>query len=213
MKHVLKQAADLEALRFDERGLVPVIAQDEVSGAVLMLAWANRDALEASLASGKMTYWSRSRQRLWTKGETSGHTQQVKRLMADCDRDAVLALVRQQGPACHEETSTCWEATRESPTATWLGQLDRLAATRLVSPESGWTDKLLANPSLVADKVVEEANEVATVLRGHANEDSLEHEAADLLYHLVVALRGSDSSLSAALADLAARAPPSDRAS
>lgn len=205
MKHAIESAADVDALRFDDAGLVPVVAQDEATGAVLMLAYANRDALLKSLETGRMTYWSRSRGELWEKGATSGHTQRVVALAADCDRDAVLAVVDQEGPACHEGTGTCWTHRDALTAATFLGVIDRLAADRKDEPGGGWTDKLLANPELVASKVVEEANEVAAVLRGEDNEDTLEHEAADLLYHLVVALRGADSSLGAVLRELRGR--------
>ncbi|MGB0653449.1 MAG: bifunctional phosphoribosyl-AMP cyclohydrolase/phosphoribosyl-ATP diphosphatase HisIE [Thermoplasmatota archaeon] len=204
MKHPLTKEA-LEDLRFDERGLVPVIAQDEPTGAVLMLAWANREALEQSLATGRMTYWSRSRGRLWTKGEESGHTQKLVALAADCDQDAVLAVVEQAGPACHEKTGTCWTHRDEAPVATELGNLDRLALDRRLAPAGGYTDSLLADADLAAAKVVEEASEVAAVLRGQDNDDSLEHEAADLLYHLIVALRGAETSLEAVLRELRAR--------
>lgn len=206
MKHPLRSEADLDALRFNEQGLVPVIAQDQITGAVLMLAWADKDALAASLHTGAMTYWSRSRQRAWTKGEESGHTQSVVSLAADCDRDAVLATVGQTGPACHEGTGTCWSQDAEEPLAGWLGHLDAVAAERLAEPQGRYTDSLLADPALAAAKVVEEAQEVAAVLRGEDNEDTLEHELADLLYHAVVAARAGGISLQAALRELAGRA-------
>jgi len=95
-------------LRFDERGLVAVVAQ-ELDGTVLMLAWANRAALEASLASGRATYWSRSRGELWRKGDTSGHVQELVEARLDCDGDAVLYRVRQTGPACHEGKRSCFD--------------------------------------------------------------------------------------------------------
>ncbi len=192
-------------LRYDANGLVPVVAQDEATGAVLMQAWADRAALQQSLETGRMTYWSRSRGELWTKGLTSGHVQHVVGLYADCDRDAVLAVVRQRGPACHEDTGSCWNSDKALPVAGFLGDLDRLAARRLAKPAGGYTDTLLADPGLAAAKVVEEAAEVAAVLRGEDNEDTLEHEAADLLYHLVVALRGAGSDLAAVLEELQRR--------
>jgi len=95
-------------LKFDERGLVAVVAQ-ELDGTVLMLAWANREALEASLASGRATYWSRSRGQLWRKGDTSGHVQELVEARLDCDGDAVLYRVRQTGPACHEGKRSCFD--------------------------------------------------------------------------------------------------------
>lgn len=205
MKHPVTNVADVDALRYGHDGLIPVIAQDEATGAVLMLAYANREALLKSLETGRMTYWSRSRGALWTKGETSGHTQRVRALAADCDRDTVLAVVEQSGPACHEETATCFTHRDGAPVATALGIVDRVAADRKAAPEGRYTDKLLADPELAAAKVVEEADEVARVLRGEDNPDSLEHEAADLLYHLVVALRGRDVPLERALRELLAR--------
>ncbi len=204
MKYPL-DAESLAEVHFDEHGLVPVVAQDEATGAVLMLAWATREALAKSLDSGRMTYWSRSRNALWTKGETSGHTQKLVGLYADCDRDAVLAIVQQSGPACHEDTGSCWSSGPETPAAGILGVLDRMAEQRKQKPTGGYTDSVLASPAFAASKVEEEAGEVGAVLRGEDNEDSLEHEAADLLYHLVVALRGSDSSLSAVLGELWSR--------
>ena len=99
---------DLDALRFDERGLIPVIAQDADNGDVLMLAWANREALEHTLREGRMVYWSRSRRELWRKGDTSGHVQHWDELRADCDGDTVLALVHQAGPACHTGERSCF---------------------------------------------------------------------------------------------------------
>jgi len=208
MKPVIDDAAAIGALRFGPDGLVPVVAQDEATGAVLMLAWANAAALQQSLDTGRMTYWSRSRGQLWVKGEESGHAQHVVALGADCDGDAVLAVVRQEGPACHEATGTCWTSGADAPVATWLGVIDSLAAGRLVASRGRYTDALLAEPALAAAKVVEEANEVARVLRGEPNEDSLEHEAADLLYHLVVAVRAGGGGLATVLRELQGRAHP-----
>jgi phosphoribosyl-AMP cyclohydrolase len=100
--------AGLDALAFDERGLVPVVVQDVADGEVLMVAWANREALERTLAEGRMVYWSRSRQELWRKGDTSGHTQHWEELRVDCDGDVLLARVHQDGPACHTGERTCF---------------------------------------------------------------------------------------------------------
>jgi phosphoribosyl-AMP cyclohydrolase len=99
---------DLDDLAFDERGLIPVIAQDVENGDVLMMAWANREALERTLAEGRMVYWSRSRKELWRKGDTSGHTQHLEELRVDCDADVVLARVHQVGAACHTGQRTCF---------------------------------------------------------------------------------------------------------
>ena len=102
---------NLDELRFDERGLIPVIAQDADGGQVLMMAWATREALELTLREGRMVYWSRSRQELWRKGDTSGHVQHVEELRGDCDGDVVLARVHQVGAACHTGERTCFFRT------------------------------------------------------------------------------------------------------
>jgi phosphoribosyl-AMP cyclohydrolase len=99
---------NLDDLRFDERGLIPVIAQDAENGQVLMMAWANREALERTLDEGRMVYWSRSRSELWRKGDTSGHVQHVEELRVDCDADVVLARVHQEGAACHTGERSCF---------------------------------------------------------------------------------------------------------
>jgi len=105
---------DAAQLQFNEQGLVPVVAQDAQTGEVLMLAWMNAEAIVRTLETGKVTYWSRSRQKYWVKGETSGHVQELVDLRLDCDRDAILLLVKQTGPACHTNRRTCFfTAVRE----------------------------------------------------------------------------------------------------
>ena len=99
---------DPETLKFDDKGLIPAIAQDAVSGEVLMMAWMNLEAVRQTLATGKVTYWSRSRQAFWVKGETSGHTQELVELRVDCDRDCLLVLIHQVGPACHTNRRSCF---------------------------------------------------------------------------------------------------------
>ncbi|MHB1262539.1 MAG: bifunctional phosphoribosyl-AMP cyclohydrolase/phosphoribosyl-ATP diphosphatase HisIE [Thermoplasmatota archaeon] len=197
---------NLDELKYNEEGLLPVVTQDRATGAVLMQAWANKEALQKSLTTGEMTYWSRQRNKLWTKGEESGHTQKLVHLKVDCDKDAVLAVVEQKGPACHRETGTCFVDDRTIPVAGFLGELDRLVADRAKErPEGSYTTKLLEDPSLAAGKVVEEAKEVATVLKGKPNPDTLQHEAADLLFHLLVACRGKGVGLGQVVAELLAR--------
>ena len=142
---------------------------------------------------------------LWRKGETSGHTQRLVSLAADCDQDALLAVVDQTGPACHEGTGTCWSHRDGAPVATWLGVMDRLCMDRKKAPAGRYTDQLLADPLFAASKIEEEAGEVGAVLRGQDNEDSLEHEAADLLYHLVTGLHAAGCDLSQVLAELKSR--------
>jgi phosphoribosyl-AMP cyclohydrolase len=108
-----RSPVDLDGLHYDERGLVPVIVQDASNGDVLMLAWANRDALARTVEGGRMVYWSRSRQELWRKGDTSGHVQHWDELRVDCDADVVLARVHQEGAACHTGERTCFYRSLE----------------------------------------------------------------------------------------------------
>jgi phosphoribosyl-AMP cyclohydrolase / phosphoribosyl-ATP pyrophosphohydrolase len=187
----------VEEIRFDGRGLVPVIAQDATTNAVLTLAYANREAVEKTLSSGEAHYYSRSRGELWRKGETSGNTQRVVEVRLDCDADALLYRVEPRGPACHTGEETCFftsvdgtgiEAGGESPD---LGSMvDMLAATiaqrHREMPEGSYTAKLLGEgKERVAQKVGEEAVEVVVAALA---EERLAEEAADLVYHLLVLL-------------------------
>ncbi len=172
----------------DPNGLVPVIVQDRASGDVLMVAWANAEALAKTGETGFAHFWSRSRKALWRKGETSGNGLRVVEARADCDRDTLLLVVEPQGPACHTGERTCFGAT--SPTAAgMLEELARVVAERAqAAPEASYTAKLLAmGPDQVLKKIGEEATEV--VLAGRVQSDErLAEETADLLYHLIVAL-------------------------
>jgi phosphoribosyl-ATP pyrophosphohydrolase/phosphoribosyl-AMP cyclohydrolase len=185
-----------EEVRFDERGLVPVIAQDAKTGAVLTLAYANREALQKTLESGEAHYYSRSRDELWRKGATSGNTQRVVEVRLDCDGDALLYRVDPRGPACHTGEESCFFTTLSGEgTGSNGGQdlgtmVDRLAATitrrHREMPEGSYTAKLLGGGAeRVAQKVGEEAVEVVVAaLKG----ERLAEEAADLIYHLLVLL-------------------------
>jgi phosphoribosyl-ATP pyrophosphohydrolase/phosphoribosyl-AMP cyclohydrolase len=182
-----KATLDVEAIDFAKGGgLVPVVAQEASTGAVLMVAFADREALERTLATGEMHYRSRSRG-LWRKGATSGHTQQVIGLFADCDADTVLALVRSQGPACHTGATTCFgsEAERSDP----LGRLDATIASRgSADPNTSYTARLLADRNLRLKKLGEEAAELAIACADGDRRRAVE-ETADLVYHAMVALR------------------------
>lgn len=176
-------------LQFSSEGLIPVIAQDVSSGDVLMVAWANREALERTAATGRAHFWSRSRQQLWEKGESSGNTLRVRSAQADCDRDTLLLLVEPSGPACHTGARTCFgEGSHTS--AGVLAQLERVIASRdALRPEGSYTAALLAkglDKSL--KKIGEEATEVILAAKGESDE-RLAEESADLLFHLLVALR------------------------
>jgi phosphoribosyl-ATP pyrophosphohydrolase/phosphoribosyl-AMP cyclohydrolase len=179
-------------VRFDERGLVPCVIQDWGSGEVLTLAYMNAEALERTRQTGELHLWSRSRDELWHKGATSGNTQTVKALRLDCDGDAVLALVEPAGPACHTGERTCFHHGSVEPPAPHeaLPGLERTLKQRAEKRPSGsYTADLLADPQRIGEKVQEEAEEVARAAREESDERVAE-EAADVLYHLAVLLRG-----------------------
>lgn len=184
---------DLEAVRFDERGLVPVVVQDARTGEVLTLAYANREALEETLRTRKSTFYSRSRQALWRKGETSGHTQEVVEVLLDCDGDAVVYRVLPQGPACHTGARTCFHRPLlEGPKDLGfvLGQVYATIEERLRTlPEGSYVAKLhRAGLDRILKKIGEEAGEVILAAK-NGNPEEVRHEAADLLFHLLLTLK------------------------
>ena len=185
-----------EQIQFDERGLVPVIAQDATTGAVLTLAYADREALKKTLETGEAHYYSRSRQELWRKGATSGNTQRVVEVLLDCDEDALLYKVEPRGPACHTGEESCFFTTLggtevQDGTEPGLGAiLEKLAATiakrHREMPEGSYTARLIRRGTpRVAQKVGEEAVEVVVAA---LRDERIAEEAADLLYHLLVLL-------------------------
>jgi phosphoribosyl-AMP cyclohydrolase / phosphoribosyl-ATP pyrophosphohydrolase len=190
----IRAAGELDALAFDDRGLIPVVAQDAQHGNVLMVAWANREALDRTLESGFVHYWSRSREALWKKGETSGNVQELVSLHADCDWDTLLARVRQRGPACHTGEATCFgEGPGAGPSGRVLGELWSVLESRLRErPEGSYTTKLLDDENLRVKKLGEETAEVIAALsRG---DPGVVEEAGDLIYHLMVALLAAGTS-------------------
>lgn len=175
-------------LAFGADGLLPVVVQDRASGDVLMVAWANDEALARTAETGLAHFWSRSRQELWRKGETSGNGLRVVEARADCDRDTLLLVVDPEGPACHTGSRTCFG--EESPTAAgMLEELARVVSERAqATPEESYTARLLQKgPDQVLKKVGEEATEVVLAARAQSDE-RLAEETADLLYHVLVAL-------------------------
>jgi phosphoribosyl-AMP cyclohydrolase / phosphoribosyl-ATP pyrophosphohydrolase len=188
---------DDEQIAFDERGLVPCVVQDWATGEVLTLAYMNAEALRLTRETGEIHFFSRSRQELWHKGETSGNTQAVKAIRYDCDADALLALVEPTGPACHTGERTCFHRGDLAPGAPYetLPTLERTIAERAASkPTGSYTATLLADPTLAGAKVQEEAEEVVRAVREESDERVAE-EAADVIYHLAVLLRGRGLSL------------------
>jgi phosphoribosyl-ATP pyrophosphohydrolase/phosphoribosyl-AMP cyclohydrolase len=178
----------MKDLRFDDKGLVPVVVQDRASGDVLMVAYANAEALELTAKTGFAHFWSRSRGTLWNKGETSGNRLRVREARTDCDRDTVLLVVEPEGPACHQGTRTCFGDT--TPTAAgMLEEVRRVITERATSGREGsYTVRLLSKGlDHTLKKVGEEATEVVLAAKGETDE-RLAEETADLLFHLLVAL-------------------------
>ncbi|MBN6151123.1 bifunctional phosphoribosyl-AMP cyclohydrolase/phosphoribosyl-ATP diphosphatase HisIE [Xanthomonas sp. AmX2] len=196
-------AADADALDWDKgEGLLPVVVQDADTLRVLMLGYMNAEALAATRASGKVTFYSRSKRRLWTKGESSGHVLELVSIDTDCDRDTLLVLARPQGPTCHLGRTSCFP---QAP-GQFLGALDRLVEQReRERPPGSYTTQLFEKGTRrIAQKVGEEGVETALAGVAQGDEDLL-GESADLLYHLVVLLRARGLSLADAVAVLEAR--------
>ena len=184
-------------IRFDDRGLVPVVVQDWRTGEVLTLAYANAEAVGRTQTTGELHLWSRSRAELWHKGATSGNVQRVRALRLDCDGDALLALVEPAGPACHTGARTCFHDGALEPPAPHeaLPALERTLAQRAAERPSGsYTAALLAEPQRAGEKVLEEAEEVVRAAR-EETDARVDEEAADVLYHLLVLLRGRGRTL------------------
>jgi phosphoribosyl-ATP pyrophosphohydrolase/phosphoribosyl-AMP cyclohydrolase len=190
-------------------GLIPAIVQDANNGAVLMLGYMNREALTETLATRRVTFWSRSKRRLWTKGETSGNYLNFREAAVDCDGDTLLILAEPEGPACHMGTRTCWgeHAPRAAgePLA-FLSQLERVIGQRIAArPEGSYTAKLLAEGTRrIAQKVGEEGLELALAAVAQSDEEVI-GEAADLLYHTMLLLQVKDLSLAKVVAALEMR--------
>jgi phosphoribosyl-AMP cyclohydrolase / phosphoribosyl-ATP pyrophosphohydrolase len=206
----------LSAVRFGPDGLVPVVAQERRSGDVLMVAYADREALERTLATGLAHYFSRSRKTLWRKGETSGHEQRVAEIRLDCDGDTVLYRVEQAGPACHTGARTCFSSAvvggngraarveaGDDPGGHLLSRLAGVIAARAADrPEGSYTARLLEGGiPKVSQKVGEEAVELVVAANAQ-DEARVAAESADLLYHLLVLLKARGVPLDAVLREL-----------
>jgi phosphoribosyl-AMP cyclohydrolase / phosphoribosyl-ATP pyrophosphohydrolase len=215
----------LSAVKFGADGLVPVVTQESRSGDILMVAQANRDALDRTLSTGLAHYFSRSRGALWRKGETSGHVQRVTEVRLDCDGDAVLYRVEQTGPACHTGARTCFSTvisrtdgqadrnvSEEDPGGHVLSRLARTIASRAGQrPQGSYTAELLAGGvGKASQKVGEEAVEVV-VAANSEDDNRLASEAADLLYHLLVLLQARGVPLDAVLRELEQRGEKRER--
>jgi phosphoribosyl-AMP cyclohydrolase / phosphoribosyl-ATP pyrophosphohydrolase len=188
---------DDSEIEYDARGLVPCIVQDWQTGEVLTLAYMNAESLALTRETGEVHFFSRARQELWHKGATSGNTLRVKAIRYDCDGDALLALVEPAGPACHTGERTCFHRGELDPGAPHeaLPALERTVAQRASArPDGSYTAALLSDPARIGAKVQEEAEEVARAAREETDE-RVSEEAADVIYHLAVLLRGRGLSL------------------
>ncbi len=182
-------------------GLIPAIVQDSFDGRVLMQGYMNQQALSATLESGKVTFWSRSQNKLWTKGETSGNTLDLVEIHVDCDRDCLLVQAQPEGPTCHLGTDTCFDSKRKiRPDLAFLAELDRLIAEREKQrPTGSYTTSLFeAGIKRIAQKVGEEGVETALAAVA-GDDDELLNESADLIYHLLVLLRSRNLGLESLL--------------
>ena len=197
-----EQLARLDWVKTD--GMMPAIIQHSVSGEVLMHGYMNQEALQKTLSDSKVTFFSRTKNRLWTKGESSGHFLHVVSITPDCDNDTLLVLANPVGPTCHLGTSSCFSPA--APDWTFLYQLEQLIAERKqADPASSYTAKLYASGTKrIAQKVGEEG--VETALAATVNDrHELTNEASDLIYHLLVLLQDQNLDLSAIIANLRAR--------
>jgi phosphoribosyl-ATP pyrophosphohydrolase/phosphoribosyl-AMP cyclohydrolase len=208
----------LAAVAFDADGLVPVIAQEAATGMVRMLAWANRDALAATLATGEAHFWSRSRQSSWKKGETSGNTLAVRDVRIDCDGDVVLYLCDPAGPSCHTGATSCFyrrvgedgvlvedDAPPDPPAVVVARVADVIATRRRERPEKSYVVSLLdAGMTKINGKIAEESGELTEALL-EKDAAHTAHEAADLIFHTLVGLEAAGVPIDAVFAELRRR--------
>jgi phosphoribosyl-ATP pyrophosphohydrolase/phosphoribosyl-AMP cyclohydrolase len=210
----------IDQLKFDDRGLVAVVAQEAGTGEVLMVAWADREALARTVETGRAHYWSRSRGELWQKGETSGHVQEVREVRVDCDGDAVLYRVAQTGPACHTGEGSCFHRRVEEGglahaggTGHVLSRIEEIVRAREAErPEGSYTTYLFdKGVDKILKKLGEECAETIVAAKNPGT-DELRSESADLLFHLLVLLRARGLPLADVYAELEGRfgAPPRD---
>ena len=192
---------DIENLNYDDRGLIPAIIQDSISFNVLMLGYMNKDSLQRTLVTEEVTFFSRSKQRLWTKGETSGNKLLLKSIEFDCDKDALLVKAEQIGPTCHLENYSCFKSEKKNS----FSIINELEATiddrKTESLENSYVASLLnKGVKEIAKKVTEEAGE--TSIAAVTNDGRLIDESADLLFHLLVLLKNQDYSFKDVLKEL-----------
>jgi len=201
--------ADVQGLDFDKGGgLLPAVVQDAGSGAVLMLGYMNAEALAETFERGRVVFYSRTKRRLWMKGETSGHVLELVDVRTDCDLDALLVTAKPHGPTCHLGTTTCFGDARTAASGglAFLDQLESIIERRVTeSPEGSYTARLFAQgPKRIAQKVGEEGLEVALASVAETD-DKVISESADLLFHLLVLLKSRGIRLARVVAELESR--------
>ena len=198
-----------DELTYDEHGLIPAVVQEAETGEVLMVAWMDRDAVARTLATGLTHFWSRSRQASWRKGETSGHSQHVRGVYADCDADTLLVQVHQDGVACHTGNRTCFFTGLQGPgpAANMLDRIEQIVAARkTAAPAGSYVSGLLAKGEpAVCRKIGEEAVEVITAALGGEGDRRVVEEVADLWFHTLVLLGARSIPLGDVLEELARR--------
>lgn len=182
-------------LKYDKDGLIPVVVQDHVTNEVLMVAWANSEAMMLMLSTGYTHFWSRSRQKLWKKGEESGHVQNIVAMQTDCDDDTILVRVQQTGVACHTGEATCFYKPimgSVEETAAVIPTLKRTIADRKANPsKESYTCKLFKDENKMCKKIIEEAGEFCLAVKDN-DENEMAWELADLIYHTMVAIEKTE---------------------
>ena len=196
-------------LKFDDNGLITVVVQDWLTNEVLMVAWANQEAVDLMHSTGYTHFWSRSRQKLWKKGEESGHVQKIKSIQTDCDADTLLVRVEQTGVACHTGTPSCFNRVvygGTEQTMAIIPDLMRVIKDRHENPEEGsYTCKLFNDETRMCKKIIEEAGEFALAIKDK-DEDEMAWELADLIYHSLVAVAKTGLSMEKVYEKLSERA-------
>ena len=199
----------MSEFKFDDKGLIPVVVQDHITGEVLMVAWANEEAVEKMKETGYTHFWSRSRQKLWKKGEESGNVQKIVSIQSDCDDDTLLVrVIQKNGVACHTGNPTCFFKTvygDPMQTSMIIAELKRVIHDRRVNPEEGsYTCKLFNDETKMCKKIVEEAAEYVLAIKDK-DEDEVAWELADLIYHSLVAAEKENIDLQKVYEKLAER--------
>ena len=200
---------DIEKLKFDEKGLIPAVVVDSVTKKVLTLAYMNRESLQISMEKGMTCFWSRSRQELWLKGETSGNYQHIVSITADCDGDALVVVVDKEGPACHLGTDSCFEnpiyQSEERHEFSYQGLMDLIEGRKLDKKEGSYTTYLFEKGlDKILKKVGEESTEVIIAAHAHDKAETI-YEIADLAYHVMVLMIEAGISLKDIHKELASR--------